>query len=100
MDVVIHCLVATSHLVGVRKGAGRVSLPPNLGWVQPHRCCPHLLSTRCMCWGLVMGALASFWRWLWVVSDDGHHVSPCVISVLAVWQVLCCFGWSWEMGVL
>ena len=53
-DVVIHCLVATSHLVGVRKEAGRVSLPPNLGWAQPHRCCPHLLSTRCMCWGLVM----------------------------------------------
>ena len=28
----------------------------------------------------------------------GHHVLPCVVSVLTAWQVFRCFGWSWGMG--
>ena len=49
--LVVRCLVATSQLVGVKKGAGRVLGPAYLGWARPrHR--PRLPSTGCACWGL------------------------------------------------
>ena len=73
-DVVVCHLVAMSHLVGVKKGAGRVLAPAYLGWARL-RHHPHLLSTGCACWGLVT------WRssvlLVVVVSDDGRRVLLC-----------------------
>ena len=67
-------MVATSHLVGVKKGAGRVLAPAYLGWARP-RHHPRLPSTGCAWWGLVT------WRssvlLVVVVGDDGCRVSPC-----------------------
>ena len=77
-SVVVRRLVATSHLVGVIKEAGRVLVPAYLGWAQPpHR--PRLLSTRCACWGLWRSSILL----VVVVGDDRRRVSPCrcVLSV-------------------
>ena len=38
MHVVVHRLVATLHLVGVKKEAGRVRVPAYLGWARPLAC--------------------------------------------------------------